>query len=44
MENDLNQFIEKESNYYKPQFKNQNVFKEKDFQLWYQSTKIYIDK
>ena len=44
MENDLNQFIEKESNYYKPQFKNQNIFKEKDFQLWYQSTKIYIDK
>ncbi len=44
MENDLNQFIEKESNYYKPQFKSQNVFKEKDFQLWYENAKIYIDK
>ena len=44
MENDLNQFNEQESNYYKPQFKNQNVFKEKDFQKWYENTKIYIDK
>ena len=44
MENDVNQFIEKESNYYKPQFKNQNVFKDKDFQLWYENAKIYIDK
>ena len=44
MENDLNQFIEQESNYYKPQFKNQNVFKEKDFQKWYENAKIYIDK
>ena len=44
MENDLNKFIEKESNYYKPQFKNQNVFKEKDFQLWFKNVKIYIDK
>ena len=43
MENDLNQFIEKESNYYKLQFKNQNIFKEKNFQIWYKKTKIYID-
>ena len=44
MEQELNQFNEKYLNYYKPQFKNQNVNKNPEFNEWYKNAVKYIEK